>query len=566
MFGPELIDAFREFKSIWDPQWKMNPGKVVDPYPITSNLRLGTDYRPPQVETHFAFPDDHGSFAHATTRCVGIGKCRRTDPGGDVMCPSYQVTLRGEAHDARPRADPLGDAERRRARAVALARGVRGARPLPVVQGLHARLPRQRRHADAQGRVPVAPLQAAPATARGVRVRPDRQDGAPRVEAARARERVHAHAGRRSCSPARIPSASSRRSRREPCATGSARGRSRPTTGKKVILWADTFNNHFHPEVGVAAVDALETAGYHVTIPRAHLCCGRPLYDYGMLDLAQRYLDRVLGTLRDEIRAGTPIVGIEPSCIAVLKDEAPKLMPNDEDVKRLCKQSFHLAEFLCREGYEPPQLEGRALVHGHCHEKATSGFEPLQQLLEKMGLEVESSNGGCCGMAGAWGYEKGHYDVSIACGERALLPGGATRRRRRARRHRRLLVQDADRAGNGTARAPSRRGVAPRARPHGRGAAADGVDARRSSRRSRRRSGRGRRRRPSASRALARPPRAGRARRAAACPSGTATRARARSIQIASSPASFAPTTSHACAAISVIARGSTPSRSAACR
>jgi Fe-S oxidoreductase len=196
----------------------------------------------------------------------------------------------------------------------------------------------------------------------------------------------------------------------------------RPTTGKKVILWADTFNNHFHPEVGVAAVHALETAGYHVTIPRAHLCCGRPLYDYGMLDLAQRYLDRVLGTLREEIRAGMPIVGIEPSCIAVLKDEAPKLMPNDEDVKRLCKQSFHLAEFLCREGYERPQLAGRALVHGHCHEKATSGFEPLQQLLENMGLEVESSNGGCCGMAGAWGYERAHYDVSIACGERALFP------------------------------------------------------------------------------------------------------------------------------------------------
>jgi Fe-S oxidoreductase len=196
----------------------------------------------------------------------------------------------------------------------------------------------------------------------------------------------------------------------------------RTATGKKIILWADTFNNYFHPEVGVAAVEALEAAGYQVTIPRGHLCCGRPLYDYGMLRFARSYLERVLDTLRDELRAGTPIVGIEPSCIAVLKDEAPKLMPNDEDVKRLCKQAFHLAEFLCREGYEPPQLHGRALVHGHCHEKATAGFEPLQQLLEKMGLEVESTNGGCCGMAGAWGYEKGHYAISIACGERALFP------------------------------------------------------------------------------------------------------------------------------------------------
>jgi Fe-S oxidoreductase len=196
----------------------------------------------------------------------------------------------------------------------------------------------------------------------------------------------------------------------------------RPTTGKRIVLWADTFNNYFHAEVGVAAVHALEAAGYHVTIPRGHLCCGRPLYDYGMLRLARGYLEHVLDALRDELRAGTPIVGIEPSCLAVLKDEAPKLMPNDEDVKRLCKQSFHLAEFLCREGYEPPRLRGRALVHGHCHEKATAGFEPLTQLLEKMGLDVESSKGGCCGMAGAWGYEKGHYDVSIACGERALFP------------------------------------------------------------------------------------------------------------------------------------------------
>ena len=166
-------------------------------------------------------------------------------------------------------------------------------------------------------------------------------------------------------------SVSSRGSHHARSAAGSRARPASPTKGKKVILWADTFNNYFHTEVGVAAVEALEAAGYSVTIPTGHLCCGRPLYDYGMLRLARRYLERVLDALRDEIRAGTPIVGIEPSCVAVLKDEAPKLMPNDEDVKRLRAQTFHLAEFLCREGYEPPQLRGRALVHGHCHEKAT---------------------------------------------------------------------------------------------------------------------------------------------------------------------------------------------------
>jgi hypothetical protein len=104
MFGPELIDAFREFKSIWDPDWKMNPGKVVDPYGITDNLRLGVDYAPPPLETHFAYPDDRGSFEHAALRCVGIGKCRRTD--GGVMCPSYMVT-REEKHTTRGRARML---------------------------------------------------------------------------------------------------------------------------------------------------------------------------------------------------------------------------------------------------------------------------------------------------------------------------------------------------------------------------------------------------------------------------------------------------------------------------
>jgi Fe-S oxidoreductase len=191
---------------------------------------------------------------------------------------------------------------------------------------------------------------------------------------------------------------------------------------RKVILWADTFTNHFHTDVGVATVEALEDAGFRVVIPDGHLCCGRPLYDYGMLDLAGRYLERVLDALRDDIRAGTPVVGAEPSCVAVFKDELVKMRPHDQDAKRLAAQSFHLAEFLQQEGYRPPPLARKVVLHEHCHQHATGGADADKKLLEAMGIEVEKPDSGCCGMAGAWGYERDHYDVSIACGERVLLP------------------------------------------------------------------------------------------------------------------------------------------------
>jgi Fe-S oxidoreductase len=191
-----------------------------------------------------------------------------------------------------------------------------------------------------------------------------------------------------------------------------------------VVLWPDTFTNHFHADVGVAAVEALEHAGFRVAMPGGHVCCGRPLYDYGMLTLARRYLEKVIAEFRDDIRAGVPFVGVEPSCIAVFKDELPNLLPHDEDAKRLCKQAFHFAEFLGEhaDGWVPPRLARKALLHGHCHHKATGGIDSEQKLLERMGVEVEALDSGCCGMAGGWGYEAGHYDVSVACGERVLLP------------------------------------------------------------------------------------------------------------------------------------------------
>jgi Fe-S oxidoreductase len=152
------------------------------------------------------------------------------------------------------------------------------------------------------------------------------------------------------------------------------------------------------------------------------VCCGRPLYDYGFLDSASRYLERVLDVLRPYVRDGVPVVGMEPSCLAVFKDELRKMLPHDDDASRLARNAYHFPEFFTAFGISPPSLSGRALLWGHCHHRATGGIEPEQQLLEQMGLSVQNVQGGCCGLAGSWGFEKGKYDISMDCGEQALLP------------------------------------------------------------------------------------------------------------------------------------------------
>jgi Fe-S oxidoreductase len=157
-------------------------------------------------------------------------------------------------------------------------------------------------------------------------------------------------------------------------------------------------------------------------MPQGHVCCGRPLYDYGFLDLAQRYLHSALDVVREHVREGTPVVGMEPSCLAVFKDELTKMLPHDDDAARLARNAYHFAEFFQTFGIEPPKLEGRALQWTHCHHRATGGSDPEQHLLEQMGLQVQSLTGGCCGLAGSWGFESGKYEISMDCGEQALLP------------------------------------------------------------------------------------------------------------------------------------------------
>ncbi len=427
MFGERLVRAFREFKSIWDPYGKMNPGKVVDPYSITDNLRLGTGYDPPVLRTHFTYPHDRSSFTRAVLRCVGIGECRRE--GGGTMCPSYMAT-REERHSTRGRARLLwemlnggvvqggwkNEAVKDALDLCLACKGCRSDCPVNVDMATykaeflsHYYKGRLRpRHAYAFGWVHVWSRLAgtAPMLANFFSQTPPFRDVAKWL-AGVARER-------------RLPPFAPR-SFKAWFRTHEARN----SSGNPVVLWPDTFNNYFHPDVAIAAVEVLEDAGFRVLVPDQDMCCGRPLYDYGFLDMAERWLHRTLRIMRPQIRAGIPFVVLEPSCCAVFRDELANLFPNDEDARRLTGQVFLLSEFLQRKAadYRIPALDRQALVHGHCHHKSLMGMEDEEALLERMQLDYRSPESGCCGMAGAFGFERGdHYDVSVACGERVLLP------------------------------------------------------------------------------------------------------------------------------------------------
>src|SRR5581483_6113032 len=185
------------------------------------------------------------------------------------------------------------------------------------------------------------------------------------------------------------------------------------------------FNNHFHVEIAKAAVEVLEAAGFAVIVPDVNLCCGRPLYDYGFLKTARRWLEEVMSHLKPLLLEGVPLVGLEPSCVAVFRDELKGLFPDDDVAQLLARQSFLLTEFLEKKApdWTPGLLAGRkAIVQGHCHQKAVVKMDADEALLGRMGLDYEVLESGCCGMAGSFGFEKAHYEVSMACGERKLLP------------------------------------------------------------------------------------------------------------------------------------------------
>jgi FAD/FMN-containing dehydrogenase/Fe-S oxidoreductase len=461
MFGPELVQAFREFKSAWDPEWKMNPGKLIEPYKLDENLRLGATYSPWEPKTNFQFAADHGSLAQATLRCVGVGKCRREE--GGLMCPSYRAT-HDEEHSTRGRAHLLWEMTQGQGRREGIIRD--GWRSEEVKQSLDLCLACKGCKTECPVGVDVATYKSeflshyyegrvrprsayafgnidlwarvashAPGLVNLTTQLPFLRDlsklvaGIPKQRAIPAfapetfktwfhrRQTVGARGARKNDFGWRGASSAAIEHSISP-------GTLAPEGTPPVLLWPDTFNNYFHPGTAKAAVEVLEAAGFRVIVPKANLCCGRPLYDHGMLDRAQALLLQILDELSPEIEAGIPIVGLEPSCVAVFRDELVNLFPHDERAQALSRQTFLLSEFLetSAKNFPIPRLNRKAVLHGHCHHKSLMKMTAEEAVLRRLGVDFQSPAPGCCGMAGSFGFEPDKYDVSIAIGELELLP------------------------------------------------------------------------------------------------------------------------------------------------
>ncbi len=479
MFGPELVQAFREFKAAWDPDWKMNPGKLIEPYKVDENLRLGAAYSPWEPKTNFKFAEDHGSLSQATLRCVGVGKCRREE--GGVMCPSYRVT-REEEHSTRGRAHLLWEMTQGHGREDGIIRdgwhseevkqsldlclackgcksdcpvGVdvatykseflshyykgrmrprsayafgnidlwaRAASHVPGLANLATQLPLLRDISKLIAGIPhqrsIPPF--APETFKSWFHR--RSDPNQRSAPNRWGAPCLASFARRG-NPAVPQNALGWRSASSAAIDLSYRGEaSAPEERPRVLLWPDTFTNYFQPDTAIAAVEVLEAVGFRVIVPKAHLCCGRPLYDHGMLGRAQSLLLQILDELSPEIEAGIPIVGLEPSCVAVFRDELLNLFPHDKRAQALSRQTFLLSEFLEANQVPLPRLERKAILHGHCHQKSLMKMTAEESVLRRLGIDFQSPAPGCCGMAGSFGFERDKCAVSMAIGELELLP------------------------------------------------------------------------------------------------------------------------------------------------
>ena len=436
MFGPEVVDVFRRLKALFDPDNRMNPGKLVDPYPLDANLRLGSDWRPglSSEPLHFRFPNDGGSFARAANRCVGVGKCRQHDnAGGAVMCPSYQV-LKEEEHATRGRArllfemldghhdGPLTDGWRSEQvyRALDLCLACKGCKkdcPVNVDMATykaeflaHYWQGRLRPRADyAMGYLPA--IGALIARGRLPRL-VNTVTHTPGL-----RRAVTAAAG---LEPREVPLFAGRSLQQWFAGhTPTGHGRRGP-----VLLWPDTFTNLFHPHIGRSAVRVLERAGWQVIMPDRPVCCGLTWISTGQLDMAERILGRTVRLLADHARRGTPIVGLEPSCTAVFRSDMTELMPQGPDISAVAEHVVTLAELLRdrTDGWQPPALRRSVLIQQHCHQHAVLGNDADLALLADMAVHTDVLESGCCGYAGNFGFQPGHLAVSEAAAERVLLP------------------------------------------------------------------------------------------------------------------------------------------------
>jgi FAD/FMN-containing dehydrogenase/Fe-S oxidoreductase len=423
MYGDELLECFRQFKGIWDPKNRLNPRKAIEPFPIDSNLRLGLTYEPRKLTTEFAFPDDHGSFAHATTRCVGVGKCRRRQVGDEVMCPSYLATGE-EKHSTRGRAHLLHEMTRGEViedgwnsaaveDALSLCLACKGCKAdCPVGVDVATWKAEFRFHHYAERRRPrsACSMGLIDRWARLASIAPALANMLAKTGAAKWLAGIDPRA--------RLPRFASQTFRGWFARRGQGMG------GERLLLWPDTFNDHFRPATLIAATQLFARAGFDVTIPVQPLCCGRPLYDWGYLDKAKDRLEQVFHVLRPEIESGTPIVILEPACASVFKDELLNLFPERWEARRLAAQVHYFADFVADRLDRFPRFiaGGAALVQAHCHHHSVIGFDNELRLLDSLGVAVERPPQGCCGMAGAFGMAKGTFDVGRAIGERVLLP------------------------------------------------------------------------------------------------------------------------------------------------
>jgi FAD/FMN-containing dehydrogenase/Fe-S oxidoreductase len=425
VYDDETLKAFREFKGVWDPSGRLNPGIIVDPEPVDDRLR--TEGMPPPPRTFLPFAEDHGDFRQALHRCVGVGKCRSHH--GGVMCPSYRVTM-DETHSTRGRARLLEEMMRGelitdgwRSEAVHEAldlclscKGCASDCPVNVDMAtyksefLHHHYRGRLRPMShySMGWLPVwlrlarAPLRAASSPGR-----------ITQALAGLAKRLGGVEPRRDLPSPARQPFTRWFRRRQAPDHAGDGR--------RQVLLWPDTFTNFFTPSAGRAAVRILEDAGYEVLIPRGPVCCGLTWMSTGQLKVARNIARRSLDAIHPYAERGIPIVGLEPSCTAALRADWPKLLHGDPRLADLTVKTF--AELLDEAGWTPPRQERQAIAQIHCHQHAELGKDADLRLLAKAGVQVDlPPDSGCCGLAGNFGFERGHYDVSVAVAERGLAP------------------------------------------------------------------------------------------------------------------------------------------------
>ncbi|MBV8451345.1 MAG: FAD-binding protein, partial [Deltaproteobacteria bacterium] len=425
MYGRELLGAFRDFKAAFDPERMMNPGVLAEPDPLDAHLRIGTHYKPQLLGTRFDFSAE-GGLAGAALKCVGIGKCRKTDAG--VMCPSYMAT-REEAHSTRGRAHliyealtsdllPEGFADPAVYEALELCLSCKACKsecPASVDMAAYKAEFLANFYESHRRPLPVAFFGHIHEIARAASLAPALvnalQQGSP---GSLVRRLLRLHPERE------LPKFARQSFRRwfvdRPQRINSA---------QQVLLFPDTFTNFFEPEVAIAATEVLERAGFKVILPPKDLCCGRPLYEAGKLDAGRLRLLEIIEGLSPFVERGISIVGLEPSCLLTMRDELPALFPRVSAARKLAHNAMLLDEFLIAKApsFNPPPLAGTALVHGHCHQKALAGMNSELALLKKAeGLRVEAPDAGCCGMAGAFGYDARRFAVSRTIAERVLIP------------------------------------------------------------------------------------------------------------------------------------------------